>query len=381
MYFSKLESGSGYSRPLCQSGGVPTSIDFTALTAPLPTGQSPQLVTVPGVVSRPRILTGLALLFLGVISAFGGLGGVVGVMRNASDGLTPYSNVIAPTAVGAASVVVLVIGLRLLTEASRGAKHESMSPRLEAFAAANGLLYSDATASPAYPGAIFTLDNAVDRRAVRHLRSTAGRFFDFGEYVARIAVDSSTPFTRSWGFIAIALDRRLPHMMLMSKFDNRHSTALPDDLRDRQTLSLEGDFDAWFTLYAPEQYQRDALYFFTPDLMALFIDEAAPFDAEIVDEWLFIYSNAPFTSLGAEVYERVFRIIELVGAKAVKQSTNYADDRVGDRSANIIAPPGRRLRRTPALTLLRGLLLLACLAAAVVAIFYGISLLPGTKVL
>ena len=82
-----------------------------------------------------------------------------------------------------------------------------------------------------------------------------------------------------------------------------------------------------------------------------------------------------------EVYERVFRIIELVGAKAVKQSSNYADDRVADRSANVIAPPGRRLRRNRPLTLVRGLVLLVCLAAAVVAIFYGISLLPGTKVL
>ena len=381
MYFIKLEPASGYSRPLCQSGGVPTSIDFTALTAPLPAGQSPLMVPIPRVVSRPRVLTGLALAFLGFITAFGAFGGVVGVSRNASAGLTSTVNAIAPFAIGVAAVIILAIGVSLLRQASRGARRESMSPRLPAFAAANGLLYSDATASPSYPGSIFALDNTVERHSREHIRSTTGRFYDFGEFVALIDMHSSRPISRRWGFIAISLDRRLPHMMLRSKLERRHSTALPDDLRDQQTLSLEGDFDAWFTLHAPTNYERDALYVFTPDLMALFIDEAAPFDAEIVDEWLFIYSNAPFTSLGAEVYERVFRIIELVGAKTVKQSSHYADDRVADRSMNVIAPPGRRLRRNRPLTLLRGLLLLACLAAAVVAILYGISLLPGTKVL
>jgi len=381
MYFSKLERGFRYSHPLCHSGAVPTTIDFTPLTAPLPAGQSPLMVPIPRVVSRPRVLTGLALAFLGFITAFGAFGGSVGVMRNASDGLTSPANVIAPLAIGIIAVIVVVIGVSMLRQASRGAQRESMSPRLPAFATANGLLYSDASPNPRYPGSIFALENTVDRHAREHIRSVEGRFFDVGEFVARIDMHSSSPITRRWGFIAISLDRRLPHMMLRSKLDSRHSTALPDDLRDQQTLSLEGDFDTWFTLHSPEQYERDALYFFTPDLMALFIDEAAPFDAEIVDDWLFIYSNAPFPTLGAEVYERVFRIIELVGAKAVKQSSNYADDRVADRSANVIAPPGRRLRRNRPLTLVRGLVLLVCLAAAVVAIFYGISLLPGTKVL
>jgi hypothetical protein len=339
------------------------------------------MVPIPRVVSRPRVLTGLALVFLGFVTAFGAFGGVAGVSRNAAAGLASPANAIAPIAIGVAAVIMLAIGVSLLRQVSRGARRESMSPRLTAFAAANGWLYSDATPSPSYPGSIFALENTVDRHAREHIRSTEGRFFDFGEFVARIDVNSSAPITRRWGFIAISLDRRLPHMMLRSKLENRHSTALPDDLRDEQTLSLEGDFDSWFTLHAPQGYERDALYFFTPDLMALFIDEASPFDAEIVDSWLFVYSNAPFTSLGAEVYERVLRIIELVGAKAVKQSANYADERVADRSANVIAPPGRRLRRKPALVLLRGLLLLACLIAAAVAVFYGISLLPGVKVL
>lgn len=48
-----------------------------------------------------------------------------------------------------------------------------------------------------------------------------------------------------------------------------------------QVLSLEGDFDRYFTPYCPKQYERDALSVFTPDLMALCIDEAAPFDIEI----------------------------------------------------------------------------------------------------
>lgn len=44
-------------------------------------------------------------------------------------------------------------------------------------------------------------------------------------------------------------------------------------------LSLEGDFDRYFTLYCPGDYERDALYVFTPDLLALLIDESRHFAA------------------------------------------------------------------------------------------------------
>ena len=215
--------------------------------------------------------------------------------------------------------------------------------RMDRFARQNGMTFSPFDGKPSYPGAIFQLGDS--RQSVDHLVSTAGRFFDFGNY--RYTTGSGkNRSTRTWGFLAFNLDRKLPHMVLDSKANNGFfGTNLPAAFDKDQILSLEGDFDKHFTLYCPAQYERDALYVFTPDLMALLIDEAAPFDVEIVDDWMFVYSNVRFTTGDANLYARLFRIIDTVGAKTLTQTDRYVDARIGDFSANIVAPEGARLKR------------------------------------
>ncbi len=215
--------------------------------------------------------------------------------------------------------------------------------RMDRFARQNGMRFSPIDAQPSYPGAIFQLGSS--RQSVDHVVSTTGRFFDFGNY--RYTTGSGkNRSTRTWGFLAFNLDRKLPHMVLDSKANNGFfGSNLPAAFDKDQVLSLEGDFDRYFTLYCPQQYERDALYVFTPDLMALLIDEAAPFDVEIVDDWMFVYSNAAFRTGDANLYARLFRIIDTVGAKTLTQTDRYVDTRVGDFSANIVAPQGARLKR------------------------------------
>jgi len=80
--------------------------------------------------------------------------------------------------------------------------------------------------------------------------------------------------------------------------------------------------------------------------MALLIDEASPFDVEIVDDWMFVYSNAAFPPAQPAVYQRLFRIVETVGAKTLTQTDRYQDDRAAAPfAANIVAPQGARLKR------------------------------------
>jgi len=43
--------------------------------------------------------------------------------------------------------------------------------------------------------------------------------------------------------------------------------------------------------------------------------------------------------------QRLFTIADTVGAKALNQTEHYADDRIGDPAANIVAPQGARLKR------------------------------------
>ena len=254
-----------------------------------------------------------------------------------------------PVAIGAAVFITVFIGVAvwLVIAALRGsfggARWERWL-RLSRFAAANGMTFSPEDKNPNYPGLIFGLGES--RAAIDHLVSTGGRFVDVGNYrwITRSG-DSSTTHTR--GFLAFNLDRKLPHMVLDATANNAlfGGSNLGIPFAKDQVLSLEGDFDKHFTLYCPREYERDALYVFTPDLMALLIDEASPFDVEIVDDWMFVYSSKPLTATDPAVYQRLFRIIDTVGAKALSQTQRYADERIGDTSVDLVAPQGQRLKR------------------------------------
>ena len=217
--------------------------------------------------------------------------------------------------------------------------------RMDRFAAANGLVFSPANTDPSYPGAIFSIGDS--RRTTEHFRTAEGRFLDFGNYQYTTGSGKNRS-TRTWGFLALELDRKLPHMVLDARANNGlfGGTNLPSHFDKEQILILEGNFKEFFTLYCPKEYERDALYVFTPDLMALLIDEAAPFDVEIVDDWMFVYSSAGFPPAQPAVYQRLFRIIETVGAKTLTQTDRYQDDRAAAPfAANIVAPQGARLKR------------------------------------
>jgi hypothetical protein len=237
-------------------------------------------------------------------------------------------------------IVILVVLRSIYGSSGRWAQWM----RLTQFAAANGFSFQVSTPAPNFPGCVF--QHGDSRTAENTFATPSGRFLDFGNYQYSTGSGKNRT-THHWGYLALKLDRKLPNMVLDSKANNGlfGSTNLPQVFSRDQVLKLEGDFDKYFTLYCPSQYQADALYVFTPDLMALLIDDAAPFDVEIVDDWMFVYSAQVFEPLDAATYARLFRIVQTVGAKAVSQTENYRDDRVAaSPGAGIVAPQGQRLR-------------------------------------
>ena len=179
--------------------------------------------------------------------------------------------------------------------------------------------------------------------ATDRLLSRTGRRFELGNYD-----NSNSTFAnpiRVWGYMAIGLERNLPHIILTSRHNARRRRGIPVVVDRTQAMSLEGDFDRYFTLYAPTQYERDALYVFSPDLMALMIDEVALFEVEIIDDWIFFYSATPFDLTSRRTLRRLFRIARIVGAKTFRQTDRYWDDREGASfAANEVGASGRRLR-------------------------------------
>lgn len=251
--------------------------------------------------------------------------------------------------------------------------------RLSRFAEANGLTFTANGFVPDYPGAIFGIGSS--RHVPERLSRAATPPVDFGTLIYTTGSGKHRT-THYWGYVAIKLDRRLPHMVLDAKSNNFIRSNLPIRFSRSQVLSLEGDFDRYFTLYCPQEYERDALYVFTPDLMVRLIDVAAKLDVEIMDDWMFLYSSVPFDISHAPTIARVFGIVDTVGAKAVDRTERYADDRAvtvpnvpastaalgGRMFSNTIAPQGRRLRK--------GIPIFGIVVAVLVAGFWLLNLVP-----
>jgi hypothetical protein len=200
--------------------------------------------------------------------------------------------------------------------------------RLTRFADANGLRYGHDESVP-YPGVIF--GTGSERTAERRLTTTSGRRVEIGNYRYTITGENREDArVYGWGYVAITLDRRLPNMLLDAKANNSSvfgikTSNLPVELARDQRLSLGGEFDALFTLYAPSDYGRDAFYIFTADLMALFIDRLGTYDVEIIDDTMFVYGSR-FDLLSPRTYDWLQEVVDTVVARTVRRTERYTDD-------------------------------------------------------
>ncbi|QEA27869.1 hypothetical protein FGL91_04450 [Microbacterium sp. CBA3102] len=218
--------------------------------------------------------------------------------------------------------------------------------RLDRFARANGMSYEPKIVDPPLPGMIFSLGRA--RQSTDLIRGTRPRFVEFGNYQYTVQSGKNST-TYRWGYVAVKLDVPLPNIVLDAKGNNGFGSNLPASFQKAQRLSLEGDFDQHFTLYCPAGYERDALYLFTPDIMARFIDNAAQLDVEIVDDWLFLYTQRKVSTLDPATWAWLFGV---VGALLTKfdQWARWRDDRLiaeNPGATASAAPPNQALPFAP----------------------------------
>jgi hypothetical protein len=276
------------------------------------------------------------------------------------------------SAIGVLLAVLVMGGLvALIVWLSMRAYRSSQTTRyrLSRFAVANSMSYVDRITNPPLPGMIFHLGSS--RAASEIVRGERPRFVEFGNYQYTVKSGKNST-THRWGYVAVKLDVPLPNIVLDAVGNNSlFGSNLPAQFRKTQRLSLEGDFDQYFTLYCPEGYERDALYLFTPDIMARFIDNAAFLDVEIVDDWMFLYVPSRASTLDPRTWAWLFGA---VGALMTKfdQWAQWRDDRLrAEAGAHVlpaaagsapalpfaapagmltpppgVAHPGRRLRRS-----------------------------------
>lgn len=188
-----------------------------------------------------------------------------------------------------------------------------------------GMHVTQSAEKPHYVGSIFRASTAGV--VVEHATTTSGRFVDMGEFQYPVSSGEGRSTVMRWGFIAIHLDRPLPHIIVEARGrDTWFTGGLPFDVNPDQRLSFEGDFDEYFSLYCPADYGVDALYIFAPDLMSLLIDETGGKHVEIAGEWMFIMWQLDPGQKWHDDIHRLLRIIDVVGTKAVRQTRAYVDD-------------------------------------------------------
>ncbi len=174
------------------------------------------------------------------------------------------------------------------------------------------------------------------------LTSTHPREMSMGTY-ERTTKPGRAGFMEDWGYLAIRLNRKIPSIVLESRASRSMAadTGLLGTPHGNQRLSLEGDFDKHFRLFCPAGYEKDALYIFTPDLMALLIDEAGDLSAQFTDDVALFFSAKPFDLSDEQLRDRLLRIADVVGDKALSRTSRYSDDRSAEVDA--VADAGRRL--------------------------------------
>ncbi|AYF96944.1 hypothetical protein [Protaetiibacter intestinalis] len=231
---------------------------------------------------------------------------------------------------------------------------------LPGFAAAHGWRYDETAAPPASVGlweqvAAGTVRDRIagegwEAGLITGGSRSASNVEQRGGWTVTTTVNVSTP-ERSLrvGYLAITLPRRVPNMVLDARSNDRGPfSSLIRRPAAGQHLSLEGDFDTRFRLYVPTGYERDALYVFTPDLMALLIDETGDLDVELRDDRLIVYKPGGFDLTDPTVWERFERIRATVGAKTWNRTDLYADERAAPElqydAAGTVDAGGARLR-------------------------------------
>jgi hypothetical protein len=253
-------------------------------------------------------------VFVSIFAAIAGsIAGTGGGLAGALAGIVPFL----------IFGVVLAVGVFGVVAAQRGSAERML--RLDRFARANGMSYLPALGSQALPGMIFGLGHG--RLASDVVRGDRPRFVEFANY--RYTTGSGkNRTTHRWGYVAVKLDVPLPHIVLDATGNNGlFGSNLPLTFDKDQRLSLEGDFDRYFTLSCPQGYERDALYLFTPDIMARFIDNAAALDVEIVDDWLFLYAKRDFSTLDPATWAWLFSVVGALLDK-LAQWERWRDERL-----------------------------------------------------
>ncbi|MFT2705844.1 hypothetical protein [Clavibacter zhangzhiyongii] len=233
--------------------------------------------------------------------------------------------------------------------------------RLVRFAEANGMEYLP---GPMSDGRFGSARRFFD--LTRVMRPTLAPGVEFGNHEI-VTAGRREGAPRFGGYAMIRLAHEMPHIRVIARRGvvRRALTMMSRPDRE-QRLSLEGDFDRHYALHCPAGSERDALYLFTPDILALLIDRVRGLDVEVVGDRLLLTSFDDVVTRDPERWRDVIEATTALLAKVERWERWRADplERADEPSAldAALASMGlpdsgrasrprraRRLRMTPTL--------------------------------
>ncbi|MGB3023707.1 MAG: hypothetical protein WBB39_02765 [Candidatus Saccharimonadales bacterium] len=210
--------------------------------------------------------------------------------------------------------------------------------RLAKFASSNSLYLGNNLASGDSVGMMLQAGKKKDVNSIVTISNKTAPDVMIG---SRTIETGSGRFASYWdiGFIVMRLPRKLPHIVLDARRNNRFHrlTNLTDQFKKHQMLELEGNFGQYFTVFCPAGKERDALYLFTPDVMQSAIDNLqGECDIEIVEDRLYIYQNQPFT-VDAKSYKKIYESSLAIFEQIKHQAEKYSPQTVSSQSLSRVS--------------------------------------------
>ncbi|MGW9112825.1 hypothetical protein [Microbacterium sp. NPDC055683] len=220
--------------------------------------------------------------------------------------------------------------------------------RLHLFARDNGWRYAPWAGASAYAGMYAAPGAVVD--VFDRIEIEAGDPIELGTYRGKTGSGRSTTI-RQTDYVRVPLGTALPHIVLDARLNDRAfgRSNLPLEFAGGQQLVPEGPTADAFRLYCPAGYEADALYLFSPDVLAVMLDHARDLDVEIRDDALYLCAPRGIVTTDPDRWRSVLATVEAITVKT-RQWENWRDERLGRAGSPPLVRPrgvakaGRRLR-------------------------------------
>lgn len=321
---------------------IQTELDYTPLTGEAMVKKNIRTVLHPdkhGLRRVSKMSVGMCALLICALIAYDSVPALV------SDGMNIVIGVL---------IIVIASGLFFrIYGVSAGTRNA-----MRTFAARNNIQLLENVSDPDYSGVIFRQGY---RGAIREAYVFSEPLaFEVGNYHYSPSA-SSTSDGQYYGYVKIPLPRKLPNIILNSTKNDIGVSSLPITYQNNQLLKLEGNFGTYYRVYAPQRYQRDALYILTPDIMQALIDLPKVLDVELVDDSLYLYCFGMFRLDSASEIQQILDIATVVSKEFTKQAQAYRDDSVhNSRVLNMVAPAAQQLKTSIPTEKLIGFIALIC---------------------